>query len=384
MAIRKDYPRKDVPFLSLVMSFVVRFFALIFLFPVLSWSASFDPGWHMIGGQSASLHDFLLINSEVDLVLTYENKKFLVSSRVSQPTLTSLPILSILTSSNGYWVHGAALFNFEQSSDFSGVDLVFDTNVLPDENSSIQLYYSTNSGDAWISSSHTSGATSSLGSNLVNQTLRWSGLQEFEGIYDARFRLDLNSGSEVFSSYTSDIAVNFLALPEPPTNISFSGSDGFVEGQFLASVGSTSVNLYRATMSGLTPANFSTKSGGVKTSGVSSPLTVSGLSNGTTYFFILTGVNSAGEGDPSSEFNATPLASGNAVVGQTLVNSNGCLSCHNTDSSFKLAPGFAGVTNRFSDDQIKSIIQNGREGMPRFSFLTDTQITDIIAYFNTL
>jgi hypothetical protein len=70
--------------------------------------------------------------------------------------------------------------------------------------------------------------------------------------------------------------------------------------------GATSYNIYWATTSG-----FAT-SAGTKVPGVTSPYTVTGLANGTTYYFVVTAVESAGESSPSSQVNAIPAPSAQA------------------------------------------------------------------------
>ena len=324
------------------------------------------------------MKDFLETHRELDLVYTYEKDQFSIASRVSQPILTSLPELSILTSSNGYWIHAAALYNIELSSDFSGVDLSFDTNYLPSEENNLKLYYSIDGGANWNSSLHISGLTNTIESNLVSQSLRWAGIEEFEGTQDLRFRLDLIGESVISSSYTSDISIKFLNPPSPPIQISATAGDESFELQFLPSSGSTSVNLYRSTQSGLTPENFSALENGTKVSGITSPFSALGLTNGTTYFLILTGVNAAGEGEQTEEFSVTPALSGDPVNGKSLIDSRGCLSCHGSS-----APQFTGVTQRRTNEEIRLIILEGEGGMPSFSF-SSSQLDDIIAYLSTL
>jgi len=67
----------------------------------------------------------------------------------------------------------------------------------------------------------------------------------------------------------------------------------------------TSYNLYwksGSSMSGNCTGN------GTKVSGVTSPDVITSLTNGTTYYYMLTAVNATGEGTCSSEVTATPVA----------------------------------------------------------------------------
>jgi hypothetical protein len=66
--------------------------------------------------------------------------------------------------------------------------------------------------------------------------------------------------------------------------------------------GATSYNLYWSTTSGVTRAS------GTRIAGVASPYTHSGLSNGTTYYYVVTAVNANGESAASAQASATPAA----------------------------------------------------------------------------
>lgn len=59
-------------------------------------------------------------------------------------------------------------------------------------------------------------------------------------------------------------------------------------------------NLYWSTSPGVT------KASGVKITGITNPYTHSDLTNGTTYYYVVTGVNEYGEGNISKEVSATP------------------------------------------------------------------------------
>ena len=68
--------------------------------------------------------------------------------------------------------------------------------------------------------------------------------------------------------------------------------------------GATSYNLYWDTVTGVTPAT------GTPIAGVSSPHVHTGLTNGTTYYYVVTAVGPGGEGTYSSQASATPQANG--------------------------------------------------------------------------
>lgn len=97
-------------------------------------------------------------------------------------------------------------------------------------------------------------------------------------------------------------------VPAAPA-LSAVGSDTQVSLGWTSVSGATSYNLYWSTTAGVTPAN------GTKIAGVVGTLyTQSGLANGTTYYYVVTAVNAAGESAPSTLVSATPSAGGGGVV----------------------------------------------------------------------
>ena len=89
--------------------------------------------------------------------------------------------------------------------------------------------------------------------------------------------------------------------PLPPTGLTATPGNGQVSLAWIASSGATSYRVKRATVSG-----------GPYTT-IASPTTTSytntGLTNGTTYYFVVSAVNSSGESANSSQVSATPQAS---------------------------------------------------------------------------
>lgn len=99
--------------------------------------------------------------------------------------------------------------------------------------------------------------------------------------------------------------------PSAPTGVSATAGNGQVTISWSDVTGATSYNLYMASQSGVTKSNYSSKTGGMAHTGVTSPYTLTGLTNGTTYYFVATAVNSAGESSESSEVSAAPAAPNN-------------------------------------------------------------------------
>lgn len=90
--------------------------------------------------------------------------------------------------------------------------------------------------------------------------------------------------------------------PSAPTGVSATAGNGQVTISWTAVSGATSYNIYWSTTTGVT------KSNGTKISSATSPYTHTGLTNGTTYYYIATAVNSSGESVESAQVSAKPAA----------------------------------------------------------------------------
>ncbi len=98
--------------------------------------------------------------------------------------------------------------------------------------------------------------------------------------------------------------------PAAPTGVAASAGAASIVLSWNPVSGADSYNVYTATSPGVTKAGYASLPGGVKHTGVSSPLSVTSLTNGTTYYFVVTATGPGGESVESAEVSATPMAAG--------------------------------------------------------------------------
>jgi mono/diheme cytochrome c family protein len=102
-------------------------------------------------------------------------------------------------------------------------------------------------------------------------------------------------------SATTSGTTPVATIPAAPSGVTATGGTKQATISWPAVTGATSYNLYSSTTTGVTTTN------GTKVSGVTSPSVQAGLADSTTFFYILTAVNSAGESAASVQVAATTL-----------------------------------------------------------------------------
>ena len=119
--------------------------------------------------------------------------------------------------------------------------------------------------------------------------------------------INRKSGAVIFSGKVSDIANGIFdggalpptaSAPAAPVALTAVGSTGQVTLTWTSVSNATSYNVYYATTSGVTKTN------GTKISPAASPFVNTGLAAGTTYYYIVTAVNSTGESAASPQASA--------------------------------------------------------------------------------
>lgn len=117
-----------------------------------------------------------------------------------------------------------------------------------------------------------------------------------------------NLNGESAMSYTISATPVLSPAPAAPTGITAVEGNGAITLSWNPSVGASSYNLYYGTEFDVTKAN------GIKMANVSSPYTLSGLTNKTAYFLVISAVGPSGESFESPQVGATPLASAPALA----------------------------------------------------------------------
>jgi Big-like domain-containing protein len=144
--------------------------------------------------------------------------------------------------------------------------------------------------------------------------------------YDTQYVLQVASiqdtaGNQLVGSYTNTITTESAptGTANAPAGLTAKPGNGQVTLDWLAVNGATSYNVYYGTAPGVTTTT------GTQIASVRAPQLHLGLTNGTTYYYIVTAVNGFGESPASTESSAAPTApAGNPLPPASLsVNFNG-------------------------------------------------------------
>ena len=109
-------------------------------------------------------------------------------------------------------------------------------------------------------------------------------------------------GSDTGGTTDNGETTGDTTAPSAPTGVAATAGDGQVSISWNSVSGATSYNIYWSTTTGIT------KTTGTKISNATSPYTHTSLTNGTTYYYVVTAENSYGESSESSQLSATPQA----------------------------------------------------------------------------
>jgi len=152
------------------------------------------------------------------------------------------------------------------------------------------IYYRTSAGVTTANGTKLAGATSgSAITGLVNGTTYYFVVTAVNA-----------SGESTVSSEVSAMPASIVVAPSAPTGVTATAGNAQATLSWTTSTGATSYNVYYSASAGVTTAN------GTKLAGASSGSAVTGLTNGTTYYFIVTAVTSGVESGASTQTSATP------------------------------------------------------------------------------
>jgi fibronectin type 3 domain-containing protein len=108
--------------------------------------------------------------------------------------------------------------------------------------------------------------------------------------------------SVIIGLLLSSVVLAGCGLTGAPTGVTATPGNGQVTISWTVVTTVTSYNIYWSTSSGVTTSN------GTKITGVTSPYTQTGLTNGTTYYYVVTAVTGTTESVASNEVSASPSA----------------------------------------------------------------------------
>ena len=165
---------------------------------------------------------------------------------------------------------------------------------------SYNLYWSQTSGVTTTSGTKISGAKSpAVQTGLADSTTYYYIVTAVNSVGE--------SVASVQAAATTLAKVPSPTVPGAPTGVSAAGGTNQVTISWSTVAGASSYNLYRSTTSGVTTTS------GTKIAGTTSPYTNTGLAAGTTYYYIVTAINSVGESSASTQVSAVTTAPPAAV-----------------------------------------------------------------------
>jgi uncharacterized protein (DUF1800 family)/fibronectin type 3 domain-containing protein len=150
--------------------------------------------------------------------------------------------------------------------------------------------------------------------------------------------------------------------PPAPTNLTAAPGNGQVMLSWHAAAGATSYNVFRGTAAG---AEGSTP---VMTGIGATQFTNTGLTNGTTYFFKVVAVNSAGPGPVSNEASATPVAAAPPIPAPTGLTA--------TPGNGQVTLSWSAVAGAASYNVYRGTSSNGEAAAPAATGITGTAFTN--------
>ena len=136
---------------------------------------------------------------------------------------------------------------------------------------------------------------------------------------------------------SEDFSAQYPPL-DPPGSVTASAGDKQITLSWRGVSGASSYNLYGARVSGVTPDNYASLEDGFLVSGVTSPHVLTDLTNGATYYLVLTAINA--DDVPSTysdEVSATPVTPASDNVAPVFTSANSATALENSTDAFYTA-----------------------------------------------
>ncbi|WP_298834936.1 fibronectin type III domain-containing protein [uncultured Piscinibacter sp.] len=144
--------------------------------------------------------------------------------------------------------------------------------------------------------SNTAGVTPHTGTKIAGVTSPYDHTGLTNGL--TYYYVVTASNGEGEGSPSNEASVTLA--PSAPTTLSAVSGDHQVTVDWRGTLGTTSHNLYWSNSPGVTPGT------GTKIEGVTAPFVHTGLTNGSTYYYVVTGVGAGGESLASEQVSAMP------------------------------------------------------------------------------
>ena len=178
------------------------------------------------------------------------------------------------------------------------------------------------------------------------------------------------AGASAYSNQVSAIPTAPATPPATPTGLTCTGGNAQVSLSWSASAGATSYNVKRATTNGGPFAQIA--------SPATANYTDTGLTNGTTYYYVVSAVNTAGESANSAQASATPSGSAGTPVQVTV----DALSNRHAISPYVYGTNFPADSNTITDTGT-TLVRWGGNAASRYNWVNfDTNAANDYYYIN--
>lgn len=217
----------------------------------------------------------------------------------------------------------------------------------------------------------TSGVTAATGTKITGATSPYvqTGLADGTAYYYVVTAVNSVGESAASAQATASTSAAVPVVPGAPTGVTAAGGAKQVTVSWSAVAGATSYNLYWSLTSGLTTAT------GTKIAGATSPYVHTGLADGTAYYYVVTALNSAGEGAASAQTTATTNAATPPPIDGAALYTQYCSGCHGALGS----SDYQGATSAMIQTGIANVSGMRKFGATGSTPLSQAQIDAIAA-----